>query len=66
MTTNQVLRQIFEDSGLTKTEFSIQCDTEPSRISCWLNDKENIKFSTLQRLCESYGIKVSITFEAVH
>lgn len=61
MTTNQILNQVFQQSGMNKSEFAFALDTEPSRICHWLSGTENIKYSTLQKLLNFYGLKVEIT-----
>lgn len=61
MTTNQIFNQVFQQSGLSKIEFAYALDTDPSRISVYLSGKENIKYSTLQKLLNFYGLKVEMT-----
>ena len=61
--TNRILKEVYLNSGLSIKDFAIQCDIYERRMYIWLNGKEEMKYSTLDKLLKNYGVNVSIKIE---
>jgi transcriptional regulator with XRE-family HTH domain len=62
---NEILWQIFQNSGCTQTEFCIRLGygKSYSNMSGWLNGKTRLSLDKLVEFCEKLNVKLKIELE---
>jgi DNA-binding Xre family transcriptional regulator len=60
VTTNKVFRELFHSLKVTQMEFGHMTETDRHSVHDWLKAKNEMKLSTLERICKPLGYKVSI------
>ena len=60
LTTNKVFRKLFHDHKVTQIEFGHLTETDRHSIHDWLKAKNEMKLSTLERICKPLGFRVEI------
>lgn len=59
-TTNKIFRQLFHGHNVTQIEFGHLTETDKNSVHDWLKAKNEMKLSTLERICKPLGYKVDI------
>ena len=60
-TTNQVFWNLFKYYNVTQIEFGHLTETDKHSVHDWLKAKNEMKVSTLERICKPLGFRVELT-----
>lgn len=62
-TTNKILEQLFNDSGMTKTAFCETIDLTTMHLRNVILNNQELKFSTIDRAVLALGLEIEITIK---
>ena len=60
---NKILIELIKRIGLSQKNISKQTGIAEPRFSEWVNGVRTIKFSTLEKIANTFGFDISINFE---
>jgi len=63
--TNEILKKLLKDSGLSQSKFAYKCDLEPHRINLWVNDKHILSFERLKKICKYLQLTIEIKINEI-